>query len=178
MAQRRSTAVAVRTGPKASEIAKSARYEAAIAKAEKDLADRQAAIAKAQKDLADRQAKLVATRAEYEAYMAATGARLTPEQKEAALGPKPQKGGHGPMPPLIRTPGVGRQSPLQVLDPYELALDYGPDQLRNVLSRATQKNLKVAVGLVGERHRGTKPANSSTNAGLIDYIVQYVAPGY
>ncbi len=180
MAQQRRTATAVRTGPRASDIAKSARYEAAIAKAEQDVTDRQAAIAKAQKDLADQQAKLVKTRADYAAHVAATGAHLTPEQRTAALAPKPkaQKPKFGPMPPLIRTPGVGRKSPLHVLDPYETVLDYGPDQLRNVLGRASQKNLKVAVGLVQQQHPGTKPANSSSNAGLIDYIVQYVAPGY
>ncbi len=83
------------------------------------------------------------------------------------------------MPPLIRTPGIGRQSPLDVLDPYELALDYGRDQLRNVLGRATKKNLKVAVGLVQKRNPATKPNDASTNQGLIDYIVQHVAgPGY
>jgi hypothetical protein len=84
-----------------------------------------------------------------------------------------------PMPPLIRTPGVGRQTPLDMLDPYELALDYGRDQLRNVLGRAAKTNLKVAVGLVQQRNPGTKPTDARTNQGLVDYIVQHVAgPGY
>jgi hypothetical protein len=84
----------------------------------------------------------------------------------------------GPMPPLIRTPGLNRQSPLHVLDPYELALDYGRDQLRNVLSRASQPNLKVAVGLVKERNPGKKPSGQSSPA-LVDFIVEHVAgPGY
>lgn len=80
-----------------------------------------------------------------------------------------------PMPPLIRPAGLNRQTPLHILDPYEVALDYGRDQLRNVLNRATQTNLRVAVGLVQERNPGTKPTDNRTKAGLIDYLVQHVA---
>jgi hypothetical protein len=95
-----------------------------------------------------------------------------------ALGAVKHKKDVGPMPPLIRTPGLNRQSPLHVLDPYELALDYGRDQLRNVLSRASQPNLKVAVGLVKERNPGKKPSGQSSPA-LVDFIVEHVAgPGY
>lgn len=84
----------------------------------------------------------------------------------------------GPMPPLIRTPGLNRQSPLHVLDPYELALDYGDDQLRNVLSRASGPNLQVAARLVKERNPGKIPSGQSKPA-LIDFIVEHVAgPGY
>ena len=61
-----------------------------------------------------------------------------------AARPKP-KPTVAPMPPLIRPAGLNRQSPLHVLDPYELALDYGKPELRNVLSRATKTNLRVAV---------------------------------
>jgi hypothetical protein len=96
-----------------------------------------------------------------------------------ALGSTRRTTSREPMPPLIRIPGIGRQTPLDVLDPYELALDYGRDQLRNVLGRATKKNLKVAVGLVQQRHSGTKPTDGTTNQGMIDYIVEHVAgPGY
>lgn len=92
-----------------------------------------------------------------------------------AAGPKED---FGPMPPLIRTPGLNRQSPLHVLDPYEVALDYGRDQLRNVIRRASQPNLRVAAGLVKERNPGKKPSGQSKQA-LIDFIVEHVAgPGY
>lgn len=84
-----------------------------------------------------------------------------------------------PMPPLIRPAGLNRQTPLHILDPYELALDYGLDQLRNVLRRATIDNLKVAVAEVQKHHPDTKPENATSSNSLIDYIVKHVAgPGY
>jgi hypothetical protein len=178
MAARRGTAVLVRTGPKASDIAKSARYEVAIAKAQKDLADRQAAIAKVQKDLADRQAKLEATQAQYEAHVATTGASLTPEQKAAALGPKPAKADLGPAPVPIRGGTWADYKPRASYDPYQLLGDFGDRQLRAVLLRATPAHLSEAVGIVRERNPGTQPTNGRTTAGKIDYIMQHVAPGY
>lgn len=87
--------------------------------------------------------------------------------------PKPKED-FGPMPPLIRTPGLNRQTPSHVLDPYEVALDYGRDQLRNVIRRASQPNLRVAAGLVRERNPGKKPSGQSKQA-LIDFIVEHVA---
>lgn len=95
-----------------------------------------------------------------------------------ALGAVKQKEDFGPMPPLIRTPGLNRQNPSHVVDPYELALDYGRDQLRNVVRRVSQPNLRVAVNLVKERNPGKKPSGTSKQA-LIDFIVENVAgPGY
>jgi hypothetical protein len=95
-----------------------------------------------------------------------------------ALGAATQKEDFGPMPPLIRTPGLNRQNPSHVVDPYELALDYGRDQLRNVVRRVSQPNLRVAVGLVKERNPGKKPSGQSKQA-LVDFIVEHVAgPGY
>lgn len=91
---------------------------------------------------------------------------------------KSKKEDYGPMPPLIRTPGVNRQSPLHVIDPYELALDYGRDQLRNVIRRVSQPSLREAVRLVKERNPGKKPAGQ-TKQDLVDFIVEHVAgPGY
>jgi hypothetical protein len=110
-----------------------------------------------------------------------TDLRETVRQKYDALQtlkPVKQTEDFGPMPPLIRTPGLNRQSPVYVVDPYELALDYGRDQLRNVIRRASQQNLRVAVNLVKERNPGKKPSGTSKQA-LIDFIVEHVAgPGY
>lgn len=89
-----------------------------------------------------------------------------------------QKEDYGPMPPLIRNPGESRQSSVSVVDPFELALDYGRDQLRNVIRRASLPNLRVAVNLVKDRNPGTKPSGASKQA-LVDFIVEHVAgPGY
>ena len=91
-----------------------------------------------------------------------------------ALKPVKQKEDFGPMPPLIRTPGLDRQSAVYVVDPYEIALDYGRDQLRNVIRRVAEQNLRVAVNLVKERNPGKKPSGTSKQA-LIDFIVEHVA---
>jgi hypothetical protein len=89
-----------------------------------------------------------------------------------------QKEDVGPMPPLIRVPGLNRQCPVTLLDPYELALDCGHDQLRNVIRRASQVNLKVAANLVKERNPDAKLSGTSKQA-LIDFIVEHVAgPSY
>jgi hypothetical protein len=91
-----------------------------------------------------------------------------------ALGPVKQKEDFGPMPPLIRTPGLNRQNPAHVVDPYELALDYGRDQLRNVIRRASLPNLRIAANLVKEGNPGKKPSGATKQA-LIDFIVEHVA---
>ena len=59
-----------------------------------------------------------------------------------------------------RTPGLDRQSAAYVVDPMKLALDYGRDQLRNVVRRVSQQNLRVAVNLVKERNSGKKPSRN------------------
>lgn len=111
-----------------------------------------------------------------------TGLRQSVRNKYAdlvAMTPAKNKPNLGPVPVPIPGPALARYNPYGKFDPYFILDAYGHDQLRAVLVRGTQRDLREAVGIVKERNPGTKPANATRNADMIDYIVQYVAgPGY
>lgn len=163
VAQRRSNYARVAAGPKASDVAKSARYEANIAKLEQQVA----AV----------QAQVVAMRSEYAAHQARTGAILSAEQKAAAL----QGTTRLPtalLPPLVP---VGRMEPGERvhIDPFEppvpsfLIRVYGREQLARALQPYMVEMLKMTAAKVEAEHPGTKPTNRSQRKALIDYIVKY-----
>jgi hypothetical protein len=155
---------AANAGPKKADVAKSARYEAKIAKAE---------------------AALAATRAEYAAHQAATGARLTPEQQAAAREGTPRVATIAsqekklPAPQPLPSAGnwenyvYGRAS-----NPYDATNLYGAHQMRALLTNLSMGALRNMSTIVQERNPGTKPARASTRAGNVEYIMQHVAPGY
>jgi hypothetical protein len=60
------------------------------------------------------------------------------------------------------------------LDPYFLLELYGAEQFPDALDRHPRSSIEEAVGIVKERHPGTKPGGR-TKAALIEYIVRYVA---
>ncbi|MGO8948930.1 MAG: hypothetical protein ACLQUY_15030 [Ktedonobacterales bacterium] len=91
-----------------------------------------------------------------------------------ALDKKPPKPDLGPEPIPISGSGLEHYNPYAKFDPYVLLHDYGRDQLRAVLLRATSAHLREAVGIVKEHNPGTKPTDGRSNAGMIDYIVEYV----
>jgi hypothetical protein len=85
----------------------------------------------------------------------------------------------GPTPVPIAGRGLKNYSPYGKFDPYQLIDEYGQQQLRAVLVRATQQHLREAVDIVQAHEPGTKPASRSNNTAMIDYIVAAVAgPGY
>lgn len=91
-----------------------------------------------------------------------------------ALDKKAPKPDLGPEPIPISGSGLEHYNPYAKFDPYVLLHDYGRDQLRAVLLRATSAHLREAVGIVKEHNPGTKPTEGRSNAGMIDYIVEYV----
>jgi hypothetical protein len=96
-----------------------------------------------------------------------------------ALSPGKAKPDLGPIPQPIKGPALDRFNPYGKFDPYFLVDAYGRDQLRAVLVRGTQRDLRDAVAFVKERHPGTKPTSASRKDDMIDYIMEYVAgPGY
>lgn len=85
----------------------------------------------------------------------------------------------GPAPVPIRSVPLEQYTPYGKFDPYQLNWEYGESQLRAVLVRGTQRDLREATAIVKERNPGTKPTNASSKDAMIDYIVEYVAgPGY
>lgn len=85
----------------------------------------------------------------------------------------------GPVPVPIAGRGIEHFNPYGKFDPYQLIEEYGQQQLRAVLVRATQQLLREAVDIVQQHEPGTKPASRSSNTEMIDYIVQTVAgPGF
>ena len=154
----------VSAGPKASDIAKSARYEAKIAKLEQQTAALQAEAA--------------ATRAEYVAHQARTGAVLSAEQKLAAQRGAAQQATKTQQPPLVP---VGRLLPGERLtidpaappDPMFLIRVWGKDQLDRALEPYMVDMLKQTAARIEATHPGTKPANRGQKKALISYIVQY-----
>jgi hypothetical protein len=51
--------------------------------------------------------------------------------------------------------------------------------MRANLQSTTQRRLRSAVDTVQERNPGTKPSSRSSNAAMIDYILEMLAgPGY
>jgi hypothetical protein len=85
----------------------------------------------------------------------------------------------GPAPVPIAGRGLKNYSPYGKFDPYQLIDEYGRQQLRAVLIRATQQHLREAVDIVQAHEPGTKPASRSNNTAMIDYIVATVAgPDY
>lgn len=97
---------------------------------------------------------------------------LSPSKKKAPVD-------LGPAPVPIAGRGLKNYSPYGKFDPYQLIDEYGQQQLRAVLVRATQQHLREAVEIVQAHEPGTKPASRSSNTAMIDYIVAAVAgPGY
>jgi aryl-alcohol dehydrogenase-like predicted oxidoreductase len=57
--------------------------------------------------------------------------------------------------------------------------EYGRNQLRAVIERATQRLLREAVDIVQSHEPDSKPSSRSRNDVMIDFIVEKVAgPGY
>lgn len=164
MGTRTSTRTRVSAGPKASDIAKSVRYEAKIAKLEQQAAALQAEVA--------------AARTEYETHQARTGAVLSPEQKLAAQQGATQKATKAPQSPLVP---VGRLLPGERLtidpsappDPAFLIRVWGRDQLALALEPYMVDMLKETAALIEAAHPGTKPTNRGRKTSLISYIVQH-----
>ena len=127
--------------------AKSAQYEAKIAKARESLA------------------KLEAEYAAHQRGETVTPARSSTRGAASARPAAPQP---------IKGPDLDRYSPYGRLNPYDLATHFGRGQLRAVLSGATPRRLRDAVDVVQERNPGTKPASRSRKADMIDYIDRYV----
>lgn len=80
----------------------------------------------------------------------------------------------GPVPVPIRSGTPQDYNPYGKFDPYQLLWEYGAHQLRAVLVRGTQRNLREAVGIVEARNPGTK-APRGKNADMIEYILKHVA---
>lgn len=97
-------------------------------------------------------------------------------QEIAALtGSARKKEDLGPVPIPIRTGTPEQYAPYAKFDPYKLNYQYGPDQLRAVLVRGTQRDLREATDIVQARNPGTKPASRSRNTAMIEYILDHVA---
>lgn len=101
-------------------------------------------------------------------------------QEIAALAPAArQKADVGPVPVPIHSGNPDQYTPYGKFDPYQLISEYGAHQLRTVLIRGTQRDLREATDIVQAREQGTKPASRSKKDDMIDYIVEHVAgPGY
>lgn len=85
----------------------------------------------------------------------------------------------GPVPVPTNPVSFGQFNPYGRFDPYQLLTEYGRDQLRAVLARGTQKDLREATDIVQERNPGTRPSSRSSKAAMADYIMEHVAgPGY
>jgi hypothetical protein len=89
-----------------------------------------------------------------------------------------QKADLGPVPVPIRSGNPEDYNPYGKFDPYQLIWEYGAHQLRAVLARGTQQDLREAVGIVESRNPGAR-APRGKNADMIEYILRHVAgPGY
>jgi len=66
-----------------------------------------------------------------------------------------------------------RIDPFVPPDPGFLMRVYGPDQLDRALQDYTLDMLKRASALIEAAHPGTKPTNRSSKQSVIDYIVKY-----
>lgn len=75
-------------------------------------------------------------------------------------------------------PDLDHYSPYGKLDPYKLLDRYQPDQLRDVLALATPALLREAVDVVQARASGPGPTSRSRKLDMVNYIMQYVAPGH
>jgi hypothetical protein len=80
---------------------------------------------------------------------------------------------------LVPLPGSegARFDPFAPLDPYHLLRLYGPQQLRTALGEYSTSTLRQAVAAVQAHNPGTKPKDARRTVSLIDYVVDYVAPG-
>lgn len=96
----------------------------------------------------------------------------------AALNPRPPVHDLGPVPIPIRSGTPEQYSPYGKFDPYKLVYQYGEHQLRAVLTRGTQKDLREATDIVQARNPATKPRSRSAKVDMIDYIMGHVAHGY
>ena len=86
-----------------------------------------------------------------------------------------QKADPGPVPIPIRAGTPEQYSPYGKFDPYQLNWEYGEKQLRAVLVRGTQRDLREATNIVMARNPGTKPTSRSDKDAMVDYIVECVA---
>ena len=90
-----------------------------------------------------------------------------------------QKPDLGPVPVPIRAGTPEQYTPYGKFDPYKLNYEYGSNQLRAVLVRGTQRDLREATDIVQARNPGTKPTSRSSKDAMIEYILEYVAaPNY
>ena len=97
-------------------------------------------------------------------------------QEIAALGTGTRpKADLGPVPIPIRAGTPEQYTAYGKFDPYRLNWEYGEDQLRAVLMRGTQRDLREATTIVMTRNPGTKPTSKSNKDAMVDYIVERVA---
>lgn len=80
----------------------------------------------------------------------------------------------GPVPVPIRAGTPEQYTPYGKFDPYKLNYEYGSNQLRAVLVRGTQRDLREAADIVQARNPGTKPTNRSSKDAMIEYIMEHV----
>lgn len=118
-----------------------------------------------------------ALEAVYERLASDTDLRETVRQKYeeiAALSKAKQKPDLGPVPVPIRSGTPEQYNPYGKFDPYKLVWQYGEHQLRAVLLRGTQRDLREAVSIVQAREPGTAPRSRTSNADMVDYIMEHV----
>ena len=90
-----------------------------------------------------------------------------------------QKADVSPVPVPIRSGTPEQYTPYGKFDPYKLAYEYGTHQLRAVLVRGTQRDLREATDIVQAREPGIGPASRTKKEDMIDYIMEHVAgPGH
>lgn len=80
----------------------------------------------------------------------------------------------GPAPVPIRAGTPEEYNPYGGFDPYVLVWQFGESQLRAVLVRGTQRDLREAVSIVQARTPGTAPRSKLNNADMVDYIMEHV----
>ena len=130
-------------------------------------------------DASDEKAAITAAlEAVYERLASDTDLRESVRQKyqeiaALATGAR-QKVDLGPVPIPIRSGTPDQYTPYGKFDPYKLLWEYGAHQLRAVLVRGTQRDLREAVGIVESRADGAR-APRTAKADMIEYILKHVA---
>ncbi len=80
----------------------------------------------------------------------------------------------GPAPVPIRAGKPEDYNPYRTFDPYALVWEYGEHQLRAVLVRGTQRDMREAVSIVQAHKPGTAPRNKNNINDMVDYIMEQV----
>jgi hypothetical protein len=93
----------------------------------------------------------------------------------AALEVSKPRAERGPTPTPRVGQGTRRATGYAKIDPYQLLVEFGADQLRAALGSATRQTLLDAVAIVQAHKPNSKPASKKTNQDMIDFIVEHVA---